>query len=322
MAPEAQQHPAVASTTRAPQGTTLAELVDAYMSAYTGRDRSRIPHLARWLELLGAERPFAEISDDDVFHAMEVLRREPARLFHGRDAHGAPLPAAKAGRRSEATVNRYHASLSAVFTWAVKKRRAPRGWENPCRKVERAPEAPGIVRFLADDELERLLASAKASSWPRLYLLILMAITTGARRGELLGLTWGDVDLERAVAHIRRTKNGQARALPLVPAVLEELRRFAGAVPQACVFPSRGELDKPRAFESAWRAALDRARVRRFRFHDLRHTCASYLAQNGASLLEISDTLGHRQLAMTKRYSHLTVDSKAKLVNRVLGGIR
>lgn len=317
-----QQHPAgAASTARPLQDATLAELVDAYMAEYRGRDRSRVPQLARWCALLG-DRPFAGISDDDVFHAMEALRREPVRIYHGRGEDGERIFQAKPGQRSEATVNRYHAALSAVFSWAIKKRRAPRAWENPCRRVERAPEAPGIVRFLADDELERLLASAKASSWPRLYLLVLMAITTGARRGELLGLTWADVDLERAIAHVRRTKNGQARALPLVPAVLEELRRFATAMPQACVFPSRGELSKPRVFDSAWAAALDRARVRRFRFHDLRHTCASYLAQNGASLLEIADTLGHRQLAMTKRYSHLTVDSKAKLVNRVLGGIK
>lgn len=314
-------YPGAASTVRAPQGTTLRELVDAYMAAYAGRDRSRIPQLARWCALLG-DRPFAEITDDDVFHGMEVLRREPARVYLGKDDQGERIERAKPGRRSEATVNRYHAALSAVFTWSIKKRRAPRGWENPCRKVERAPEAPGVVRFLAADELERLLASCKASSWARLYALVLMAITTGARRGELLSLTWADLDLERAVAHVKTTKNGQPRTLPLVPAVLEELRRFAAAMPEACVFPSRGQLTRPRSFESSWLAALDRARVRRFRFHDLRHTCASYLAQNGASLLEIADLLGHRQLAMTKRYSHLTVDSKAKLVNRVLGGIK
>lgn len=300
---------------------TLRQLVDAYMAAYAGRDRSRIPQLERWCALLG-DRPFAEITDDDVFHGMEVLRREPARVYLGKDDQGARVEKAKPGRRSEATCNRYWAALSAVFTWAIKKRRAPRSWENPCRKVERAPEPAGVVRFLADDELERLLASCKASSWARLYALVLMAITTGARRGELLSLTWADLDLERALAHVRSSKNGQPRTLPLVPEVVEELRRFATAMPEACVFPSRGQLTRPRSFESSWLAALDRARVRRFRFHDLRHTCASYLAQNGASLLEIMDVLGHRHPAMSRRYSHLTVDSKVKLVNRVLGGIK
>lgn len=300
---------------------TLRQLVDAYMGAYAGRDRSRIAQLARWCELLG-DRPFAALTDDDVFQALEQLRQERARVYHGRDAGGAQILRAKAGLRSAATLNRYLAALAAVFTWSFKRRIAPRGWEHPCRKIERAPENNAVVRFLSSEECDRLLAACRDSSWPRLYILVLMALTTGARRGELLGLTWGDVALDRAVAQVRDSKNGHPRTLPLLPAVLEELQRFAIARPEACVFPSRGKLTRPRSFESSWLSALKRARIRRFRFHDLRHTCASYLAQNGASLLEIADVMGHRQLAMVKRYSHLTTETKARLVNRVLGGIK
>ena len=300
---------------------TLAEILEAYMRAYTGRDPSRAQRLARWRELLG-DRPLAGLTDDDVFAALERLRAEPARLYQGTDADGRPVHRAKPGVRAPATVNRYHAALAAVCTWALKRRLAPRGWENPCRKVERAPESNAVVRFLSDAECERLMLAARASSWPRLYLLVLLAITTGARRSELLGLTWGDVDLERAVAHVRSTKNGQPRTLPLVPVVLAELRRFAIERMEACVFPSRARLSAPRHFESSWSSALKAAGIRNFRFHDLRHTCASYLAQNGASLLEIADVMGHRQLAMVKRYAHLTTDTKARLVNRVLGGIK
>ncbi len=299
---------------------TLRALIDAYMAAYAGRDRTRITQLARWAALLG-DRPFAALTDDDLFHGLETIRQEPARVYVGRDADGERIERAK-GARSPATVNRYQAALAAVFTWATKRRLAPRGWDNPARRLERAPERNGVVRFLATDELERLLETCRASSWPRLYLLVLMALTTGARRGELLGLTWGDLDLERRIAHVRETKNGHPRALPLTPAVLEELRRFAIARPEACVFPSRAQLAKPRAFDSSWSSALKAARIRKFRFHDLRHSCASMLAQNGASLLEIADVMGHRQLAMVKRYAHLTTDTKAKLVNRILGDIQ
>jgi len=311
----------VASNTRASgTATTLAELVDAYMAAYAGRDRTRVTQLARWVALLG-DRAFASLTDEDLFQGLEAIAREPARVYMGRDADGHPIERAK-GQRSPATVNRYQAAIAAVFTWAIKRRLTPRGWDNPARRLERAPERNGVVRFLAQDELERLLEACKRSSWPRLYLLVLMALTTGARRSELLGLTWADLDLERSIAHIRETKNGHPRALPLTPAVVEELRRFAIARPEACVFPSRSRLTKPRAFESSWSFALKTARIRRFRFHDLRHSCASYLAQNGASLLEIADVMGHRQLAMVKRYAHLTTDTKARLVNRVLGGIK
>jgi integrase len=123
---------------------------------------------------------------------------------------------------------------------------------------------------------------------------------------------------------VRSSKNGEPRALPLLPAVLAELERFRLDRREACVFPGRGTkgLFVPAHFGSSWRTALKAADLKDFRFHDLRHTTASYLAQNGASLLEIADVMGHRQLAMVKRYAHLTTDSKTKLVHRILGGIK
>lgn len=299
----------------------LAELLDLYMASYTGRDPTRITHLAYWRARLGAQ-PFAKIEDEAIVRGLDALAREPARVYHGKDAEGRRILRAKQGTRSPATVNRYLAALAAVFTWAQKRRYTPKAWEHPCRGIEREPEAQGVVRFLSEEERSALLAACRDSSWPRLYLLVLMAITTGARRSELLALTWGDLDLARAVALVRTSKNGQPRALPLVPAVQEELRRFASERLDACLFPARGALGKARHFETSWRHALARAGIRRFRFHDLRHTCASYLAQNGASLLEIADVMGHRQLAMVKRYAHLTTDTKARLVERVLGGIK
>lgn len=299
---------------------SVTELIEAYMHDYSGRDRTRARCLARWAALLG-DRPFIELSDEELFQALETIRTEPARIYVGRDADGRPIERAK-GKRSPATCNRYLAAIAAVFTWAIKRRRAPRTWDNPARRVERQPERNQVVRFLSSEELERLLTACRASSWPRLYLLVLMALTTGARRSELLGLTWSDIDLERSIAHLADTKNGSPRALPLTPVVVDELKRFAINRPEACVFPSRGLLTRPRSFESSWYGALKTARIRHFRFHDLRHSCASMLAQNGASLLEIADVMGHRQLAMVKRYAHLTTDTKAKLVNRVLGGIR
>ncbi|MDA8108152.1 MAG: site-specific integrase [Betaproteobacteria bacterium] len=302
---------------------TLRELVDAYMAAYAGRDRTRPAVLARWCAALG-DRPFATLTDQDVFSGLEAIRTEPARVYKGRDEFDRPIFEFKPKPRTPATVNRYHAALAAVFTWAIKRRLAPRGFEHPCRNVERLPERNAVVRFLSQAELTRLLAACRTSGWPRLYLLVVMAITTGARRSELLALTWGELDTERAIAHVRETKNGHPRALPLTPTVLEELARFRlpTTKPEHCLFPSRGVPTKPRVFEPSWRAALKAAQIERFRFHDLRHSCASYLAQNGASLLEIADVMGHRQLAMVKRYAHLTTDTKAKLVNRILGDIR
>jgi integrase len=306
-----------------PKVRTLAELIDAYQAAYVGRDPSRPRMLAFWRGEFGPERPFHEITDEDVFAGLERLKSEPARRYAGRDADGKPVHRGLDCRKP-ATVNRYHAAAMALFTWAIKRRHAPRGWENPARRIERAPERNQVTRFLSPAERERLLAACRRSGWPRLYLLVLMALTTGARRGELLGLTWGDVDFERSIAYVRSSKNGEPRALPLLPAVLAELERFRLDRREACVFPGRGTkgLFVPAHFGSSWRSAVKAAELKDFRFHDLRHTTASYLAQNGASLLEIADVMGHRQLQMVKRYAHLTTDSKAKLVHRVLGAIK
>jgi integrase len=218
-------------------------------------------------------------------------------------------------------VNRYQVALGALYSWAIKRRRVPKGFENPCRKIERHREPEGRVRFLSDEERERLFEACRSSTWHRLYALVLLAITTGARRGELMALTWRDVDLEGARAYVCTTKNGDRRVLPLTPAAIAELRPFQGA-PAALVFASPRKTRVAFNFETVWNAARKEARLADFRFHDLRHTCASYLAQDGASLLELADVLGHRTLAMVKRYAHLTVKSKASLVNRVLGEIR
>lgn len=146
-------------------------------------------------------------------------------------------------------------------------------------------------------------------------------MTTGARKSELLGLRWADIDLHRAEATVSRTKNSDAKVLAPVPTVVEELRRFQAA-PGALVFASQKRSDRPFHFDSAWDIALRAAKVKDFRFHDCRHTCASYLAQAGAPLLQIADVLGHRQLSMTKRYSHPMPSHRAELVTRVMGEIR
>jgi len=300
---------------------TLNELIDRYLAAYTGRDRCRHARVGWWRERLGAH-PAVAVTDDDIFAALEAYAAAPARVFAGLDADGRRIFRAKGSCPAPATINRHQNALSAVFQWGIERRLLPRDHRNPARLVKRRREADGRIRFLTPEERARLLDAAKASKWPRLYLLVLMALTTGARKGELLRLTWGDVSLERSVAYVAETKNAQPRVLPLVPAVVEELHRFAQARADALVFPSRLLPKRPYFFQQRWEEALRIAGIRGFRFHDLRHSCASALAQEGASLLEIADVLGHKQLAMTKRYSHLTVGSKAALVNRVLGAIR
>lgn len=300
--------------------TLISDLIDGYLKDYCGRDTTRLQRLTWWHARLG-HLTLTEVSDEDVFNSLEVLAAQRGRYFAGTDADGDSIMKAKAKQRAPATINRYQAALSAVFTWAQRRRHAPKGWQNPCVHVEMRPEKNEIVRFLSEAEQRALLAECRRSRWPRLYLVVLMGLTTGARRGELEALRWRDIDLARAEATVHRSKNGDKKVLPLVPAVVEEMRPMYGA-PDALVFASRVRPDRAYNFNPAWSKALKGAGVKNFRLHDLRHSCASALAQNGATLLEIAEVLGHRQLSVTKRYSHLATAHKSKLINRVLGGVR
>jgi len=199
-----------------------------------------------------------------------------------------------AGGRKPATVNRYHAAITRLFNVVVKEW----GWldKNPLDGARKMREPAGRVRYLSDVERERLLLATSASDSASLHLAVLLALSTGARQGELLALTWGDLDLERGMAYLGTTKNGERRSLPLVGEALELLRQRAASARPG----NRVLLD----FRSAWNRACVQAGLRDFHFHDLRHTFASYLAMDGASLLEIANALGHKTLAMVKRYAH------------------
>jgi len=214
-------------------------------------------------------------------------------------------------RYANATVNRYKAVISVIFSFA---RRALFVIDNPVMRIPALQEHNARTRFLSTTERTSLLEACQCATWSKLYLLVLMAITTGARRSELINLTWADIDLKRQLAHIRTSKNGEPRTLPLTQAVTKLLEQLNQDHP--LIFHSERYPTKPYDFTKQWYKALEMAGIRDFRFHDLRHTCASYLAQGGASLLEIGEVLGHKQIQMTKRYAHLCVSHKQALINR------
>lgn len=173
----------------------------------------------------------------------------------------------------------------------------------------------GRNRFLTDDERERLLLECQRSKWPLLHFLVWLALSTGARRSDLIERKWSDFQLWDAAPgiYVPETKNGDSRYLPLTGKCLEmartaEQQRRPGI---SYVFARPNGRDGPfRQFDPHWYRALDAAGIEDFRFHDLRHTCASYLASGGASLLEVANVLGHRSLRMTLRYVHLSSSHK------------
>jgi len=300
--------------------TSFAALAERYArsvlaDARPTRRSNAEHHIAWWLDRLGT-LSLAEITPDHIAQGRDDLSSQPyvrAKASQGKD--GATVPAAY--KRSGATVNRYLATLSHMFTTAMREWRLLD--RNPVAEIGKKKEARGRTRFLRDEERDALLAACAQSAWPALHTLVLLAISTGARRGELIHLQWTDISLDPPApeAIIQCTKNGDPRRLPLVGKALESLRALQNGA-SSYVFTSPSGIDKPYVgFDAHWYAALARAGIADFRFHDLRHTCASYLAAQGSSLLEIADVLGHRTMAMVKRYSHLAEGHKAIVIARM-----
>ena len=292
---------------------TIREAINLFMQSYAGRDTSRGQRMQWWSVKLG-HLTLAEVDEDHIFFALEELQAQKSRFYAGKDADGKDIHKAKAKTLSPATINRYTASIGGLFTWCIKRRLAPKGWENPCKLIESRPENNEVVRFLSETERNSLLSACKASTWNKLYLLVMVALTSGARRGELLRLTWDDIDFDRQIASVNQTKNGDKKNLPLVPVVIDELNKFKTNNLNELIFASKRRPDSAFNYKEIWDRALKMANIKNFRFHDCRHTTASMLAQNGCTLLEIGEILGHRNLNVTKRYSHLCSDHKSHTV--------
>jgi integrase len=215
------------------------------------------------------------------------------------------------------TVRQYMDSFSAVLTVAVHELAWLPAHPMHGRKVRKPPASRGRVRFLSPGEQARLLQACRASHKPGLYPLVVLALTTGARRGELLSLRWQAVDLDRGWLRLEQTKNQEPRAVPVPTVALALLRAWRpNADDTAWGFPRTSRAPWP--YEYAWQVALLKAGLAgSFRFHDLRHTAASHLAMSGASLIEIAEILGHKTLAMVRRYSHFTQAHTQGIVERM-----
>jgi integrase len=278
---------------------TIADLIDRYTREVLSRKHHSTAYnqglqLQWWRGQLG-HCPLADLT--------------PNRIAEHRDQ-------LSQGHRTNATVNRYLTALSHALTVAVREW----GWldDSPMRKVTKLKEPRGRVRFLSDEERQRLLDACTTSKNKSLYTIVVLALATGGRQQELLSLRWPDVDLIRGTLTFQQTKNGERRRVPLTGHALDLLRQHARVryLESDLVFPAYTNI-KRRRVRDAWNNAVRRAGIADFHFHDLRHSFASYLAMNGASLLEIAEVLGHKTLAMVKRYAHLSEAHTRGVVERM-----
>ncbi len=169
------------------------------------------------------------------------------------------------------------------------------------------------IESCRQNEIGRLFDACQKSKSPYLYCIVLIALTTGARQGEILNLEWSDINWEKKQAYFKETKNGRPRSVALVDSVIEELKKIHALrqLNKSLVFASRtafGKID----IKKGWREALKRANISTITFHGLRHSFCSMAAAQGASNLELASAMGHRTLQMLMRYTHLEGDLARK----------
>jgi integrase len=300
---------------------TLEDLIDRYIKNVLPEKKtadSQKQQLDWWKGQIG-DKLLVDVTPALVSEMRDKLLQEP--IIHSRkekQKDGTFKIVTIEKKRTHATANRYLAVLSHVFTLAVNE------WQwvdnNPLQKVKKGKEPRGRVRFLSDDERNRLLTASKESKNKYLYSIVVLALSTGMRHGEIMNLTWDDIDFQRNRIILHDTKNGERRAAPLNGLAYELLKGLTKVkrIDSKLVFASsikKGK--KPVDTRTAWKVALRKAGIEDFRFHDLRHSAASYLAMDGATLAEIAEVLGHKTLQMVKRYAHLSEQHTSKVVARM-----
>ena len=273
---------------------TLGDLVDRYIKdvlpTKPKQAPAQRPQLERWKAELGCY-VLADITPALIVEVRDKLLTESAP---------------RGNIRSPATVVRYMAALSHAFTIAVNE------WQwledSPMRKVKKPKESNGRVRWLDDEERAKLLTACKESPNSMLYLCVILALSSGMRQAELMGLKWQDVNLKDGYLILHETKNGDRRRVPLSGLGLLLLQEYAKIrrIDTPLLFPSERNPQQPIDLRKAFKNAMVIAEITEFKWHDLRHCTASYLAMNGASLAEIAEVLGHKTLSMVKRYAHLS----------------
>lgn len=196
---------------------------------------------------------------------------------------------------SPSTANRNFSVIRSIFNKAI-------AWDmfqgpNPCNKVSRKKENPARMRFLTKDEIKLLLDKAPSN----IKAILACALMTGMRRGEILNLTWNDVDLKNGIIYIRDSKSGKPREIPMIPQLIEVfkgLRRCKGKIFKIKIECLRKRYNK----------LLDMLGIKDFCFHTLRHSFASQFVMNGGDLTILKSILGHSTMDLTLRYAHLAPD--------------
>lgn len=274
-----------APDTKILESTTLGQLLERYQREISPTKRGSVQEIQR-LDVLRRH--------DLAYRTMIGLSQQDIASFRDERLQSV----------APSTTVRELAILSHVLEVAI------RDWGLPlARNVVKLVRRPVIrnerSRRLAGDEEQRLLDGCDAGKVVFFKTIVILAIETGMRRGEILGLNWSDISHNRRVITLTMTKNGSGREVPLSQRAFDALMdwKVLAATDAPKVFPMT-----PGALEQTWRRLLVRSSITALRFHDLRHEGVSRLFERGLNMIEVSSISGHKELRMLKRYTHLSAD--------------
>jgi integrase len=285
---------------------TFREVCNEYLSRWNKKDyQGQMQRVDYWCKVFG-DRIMTDIDIFDLREHIDTMIDE--------------------GQRAT-TINRKKAVLSSVYKFALS-----RGYVdvNIVRNVVIDDDTKHRDRVLSDDERQRLVKACQESHWEKLFLLVLMAMTTGARKSELMSLRWCDVSFKDNTGYLSDSKIGTSRELHFAPVVMTELKRFQ-EVGTGLIFPSDKKPSQPMDFRKAWSKALRTAcisgkdilnadgsvKLEKFTFHCLRHGFCSALSDSGKEINQIAKLTGHKSIQTTMRYIHQGRDQKRLIVDEL-----
>ncbi|NLW36736.1 MAG: site-specific integrase [Syntrophorhabdus aromaticivorans] len=210
-----------------------------------------------------------------------------------------------------ATINRLLATIKHMITKAVEWEMVEEESLRRVRRVRLLEENNRRLRYLSQEECQALIDASGSHIKP----MVIMALNTGMRRGEILNLQWKNVDLKHGFILLDRTKNGDRREIPINLTLRAALKGISRRLDVPYVFhdPATG---RPYGdIGTGFTKACKRAGITDFHFHDLRHTFASHLVMAGVDITTVKELLGHKTLTMTLRYAHLAPSHKVKAVD-------
>jgi integrase len=283
-----------------------------------------VPEKVRWARLEALDTAYLEANGQRMSKALkanrliwmkrvvaafptvgEITHESLGRYIKARQSDGAGVP----------TVNRELSQLRRLLNWAALTGKIER---SPMKGFRLVPEPNHRERILSRDEIDRLKTALEAFRehgnpfYRQARLIVLVALYTGMRYGEIVSLKWSDVDFNRGEFDLLKTKSGKRRKVPIPTAILQELECLEKG--GEWVFPSRRAGLHIDDIRRPWGELLKAAEIEGFRFHDLRHTAASWMLRNGVDLNTVREILGHASIVTTQRYLTALEDQKRKAV--------